>query len=151
MQKNVVETFVGVLVVAALIGFIASIYTWSRSHSDNINGYDLTASFKSADGISAGTDITLHGVKIGTVSSVSLDPKTYLPVVHLSIRNGIRIPDDSTIKFTSSGLLGDYYLAIEPGSSDKFLVAHASIKATQGGAGLGDLINRITKGGLGSK
>ena len=80
-------------------------------------------------------------------SHSSLDPKTYTPVVYISIRNDIRLPDDSSVKLTSSGLLGDSYLAIQIGSSAKMLVAGGTIKSAPGGAGLSGLIDRITSGG----
>jgi phospholipid/cholesterol/gamma-HCH transport system substrate-binding protein len=149
VRKNAFETLVGVLVVAVAAGFLFFAYT-SRE-SDNINGYDLKAGFNSADGINTGTDIFLHGVRIGTVSSMGLDPKTFLPVVHLSIREKVRLPSDSSVKITTPGLLGGSYLAIQPGSSGKMLTAGASIRTIQGSAGLSGLIDHITSSNSGSK
>ena len=151
MGKNTVETLAGVLFVAlvAVFGFYA--YTSFQSHGGNVHGYSLKARFNSADGITAGTDVTLNGVQIGTVSSVGLEPKTYIPTVYISIRRDVRLPDDSAIKLTSSGLLGESYLAIQVGSSTKMLAAGASIKTAPGGAGLADLIDHLANGKTGSK
>ena len=149
MQNNTVETLIGALVVAVAAGFLFFAYT--TTHSGSIAGYDLKAAFNSADGITTGTDVRLHGIKIGTVSSMDLDPKTYLAVVHLSIRDDIRIPDDSSVKITSSGLLGSSYLAIQPGGSEKMLASGSAITNTQGSIDLMSLIGRVIFGNSGSK
>jgi phospholipid/cholesterol/gamma-HCH transport system substrate-binding protein len=73
---------------------------------------------------------------------MGLDPKTYQAVVHVQIRNDIKIPDDSTIKITSSGILGGNYVAILPGGSDKMLAAGGAIPNTQGSVDLFGLISR---------
>ena len=145
MRKNGLETLVGILVVAAVAGFLFFAYTSRESAS--INGYDLEAGFNSADGIAAGTDIFLHGVKVGTVSSMGLDARTFHPVVHLSIRENVRIPSDSSVKITTPGLLGGSYLAIQPGNSGRMLAGGATIRTIQGSAGLSGLIDHITNSG----
>ena len=107
-----------------------------------------TASFSSADGISTGTDIFLHGVQVGTVSSMGLDPRTFLPVVRLSIRANVRIPGDLTIKITTPGLLGGSYLAIQPGGSNKDPGGRRDDQDnSRGRSGLSGLIAHITNSG----
>lgn len=149
MQNNTVETLIGALVLAVAAAFLFFAYTSTSSGS--INGYDLKASFNSADGISTGTDVRLHGIKIGTVSSMDLDPKTYQAVIHMSVRNDVKIPDDSSVKITSSGLLGSSYLAVQPGGSDTMLAAGGVITNTQGSIDLMSLIGRVIYGNTGSK
>jgi phospholipid/cholesterol/gamma-HCH transport system substrate-binding protein len=149
MQSNTVETLIGALVVLVAAGFL--VFAYGTTSSGRISGYDLKARFSSADGINTGTDVRLHGVKIGSVSSVGLDPKTYAAVIHLSIRSDIQIPDDSSIKVTSAGLLGSAYLAIQPGGSDKMLVSGGEITNTQGSVDLMGLIGRVIYGNTGGK
>ncbi len=149
MQSNTVETLIGALVVLVAAGFL--VFAYGTTSSGSISGYDLKARFSSADGINSGTDIRLHGVKIGTVSSVGLDPKTYAAIVHLSLRSDIRIPDNSSIKITSAGILGSSYLAIQPGGSDKMLAAGGEIVNTQGSVDLMSLIGRAIYGNSGGK
>jgi phospholipid/cholesterol/gamma-HCH transport system substrate-binding protein len=149
MQNNTVETLIGALVIAVAAGFLFFAYTSTSSGS--ISGYDLKVSFNSADGIATGTDVRLHGIKIGTVSSMNLDPATYQAIIHVSIRNDIKIPDDSSIKITSAGLLGSSYLAVQPGGSDKMLAAGGAITNTQGSVDLMSLIGRVIYGNSSSK
>jgi phospholipid/cholesterol/gamma-HCH transport system substrate-binding protein len=148
-NNNTVETLIGAFVVAVAIGFLFFAYT--TTHNGSFGGYDVKATFNSADGIQTGTDVRLHGIKIGTVSAIDLDPKNYNAIVHLSIRDDVHIPDDSSIKVISSLLGGNAYLSIQPGGSDKMLVAGGEITNTQGSVNLMDLIGRVIYGNTGSK
>lgn len=149
MQNNTVETLIGALVVLVAAAFLAFAYTTTSSGS--ISGYNLNARFSSADGIAPGTDVRLHGVKVGTVASVSLDPKSYAAIVHISVSSSVQIPEDSSIKVTSAGLIGNSYLAIQPGGSDKMLAAEGEITNTQGSVDLMGLIGRVIYGNSGGK
>jgi phospholipid/cholesterol/gamma-HCH transport system substrate-binding protein len=150
MQNNTVETLIGAIVVAVAAGFLFFAYTTTGSGS--VSGYDILARFSSTDGISSGTDVRLHGIKIGTVADITLDPKTYMAIAHLSIKNDVQIPDDSAVKITSSGLLGSSYVAIQPGGSDKNIKPNGELTNTQGSVDLMGLIGRaVMSGGSSSK
>lgn len=149
MQNTTFETIMGAFVILVAAGFLYFAYTTNSAGS--LGGYDLSAHFASADGISPGTDVRLHGVKIGRVSSLDLDPKTYAAIVHISIRNDIKVPDDSSIKVTSAGLMGSSYLAIQPGGSDKMLQPGGQLTNTQGSIDLMGLIGRVIYGNSGGK
>jgi phospholipid/cholesterol/gamma-HCH transport system substrate-binding protein len=147
-NNNTVETLIGAVVVIIAVGFLA--FAYSRTTAGGFYGYPLEAKFSSADGITAGTDVRLHGIKVGSVSSVDLDPKTFLAVVHLNIRSHVPIPDDSAIKVTSAGLLGNSYLAIQPGGSLKNLIPGGQIVNTQGSVDIMGLIGRAIYGNTSS-
>ena len=147
-SNNTVETLIGAVVVLVAVGFLAFAYSSTRAGS--LSGYPLEARFTSADGINTGTDVRLHGIKIGSVSGVDLDPKTYMAVVHMNIRGDVPIPDDSAIKVTSTGLLGNPYLSIQPGGSPKNLAANGAIVNTQGSVDLMGLIGRAIYGNTSS-
>jgi phospholipid/cholesterol/gamma-HCH transport system substrate-binding protein len=149
MQNNSFETLMGALVIFVAAGFLYFAYTSTSIGS--LGGYDLKARFASADGIATGTDVRLHGIKIGRVSSLELDPKNYAAIVQISIRNDVQIPDDSSIKITSAGIMGSSYLAIQPGGSEKVLPAGGEITNTQGSIDLMGLIGRAIYGNSGSK
>lgn len=149
MQNNTFETLIGAIVVAVAVGFLY--FAYSSTHVGSVNGYDVKATFSSADGIASGADVRLHGIKVGTVSSIDLDPKTYNAVVHLSLRDDVKIPDDSSVRVISSLLGGNAYLAIQPGGSEKMLMAGGVITNTQGSIDLMGLIGRVIYGNSGSK
>ena len=149
MQNNTVETLIGALVILVAVGFL--LFAYSSTGSAGISGYELKARFSSADGISPGADVRVHGIKIGRVSSIDLDSNTYQAVVHLSVLNDVRIPDDSSVKVISSLLGGNSYLAIQPGGSDRMLASGQEITNTQGSVDLMGLIGRAIYGNTGAK
>jgi phospholipid/cholesterol/gamma-HCH transport system substrate-binding protein len=147
-NNNMVETLIGAVVVLVAVAFL--VFAYSSTSAGGLSGYPVEARFTSADGINSGTDVRLHGIKIGTVSAVGLDPKSYMAVVHMSIHSDVPIPDDSAIKVTSTGLLGNPYLSIQPGGSPKNLAANGLIVNTQGSVDLMGLIGRAIYGNTSS-
>ena len=149
MQNDLVETLIGAVVVAVAILFL--VFAYRSTGSDAGGGYEITANVARVDGIAVGTDVKLSGIKVGVVSSLTLDPKNYLVTVHMLIHDDVKIPDDSSLIVTSSGLLGSSYLSIAPGGSDKMLTAGGRIRNTQGSIDLMNLLSRFTGGGSGSE
>src|SRR5262249_60114429 len=113
MRRNAVETVMGavVLVVAAVFLFFA--YTATKVTASSGNLY--TAQFSRVDGIRDGTDVRINGIKVGSVVSMTLDPKTFYAEVRLSVDPAIRLSADSVVSIRMSGLLGDKFVDIEPG------------------------------------
>jgi phospholipid/cholesterol/gamma-HCH transport system substrate-binding protein len=149
MQHNSFETLIGLIVVAAFAALFYFIYM--STGQAGINGYEVRASFSSVDGVSPGTDVRVNGIKIGTVSSMTLDPRNYEAVLHMTIRGDVRLPDDSSVKVTQAGLLGANYLAVNPGGSDRMLASGGVITNTQGSIDLMGLLGRFIYGNSGSK
>lgn len=141
MRGNVIETVMGavVLVIAALFLFFA--YTTSGVRA--VGGYPVTAQFSRIDGVRDGTDVRIAGVKVGSVVSESLDPKTYLATVTMNINPKYKLPDDTVAEITSSGLLGDKYMSLEPGGSDKDIPPGGQIKYTQAPVSLENMIGQM--------
>lgn len=135
----------GGVVLAAAIGFL--IYTVQATGlSRGPTGYPLTASFRSLEGVSVGTDVRLAGVKIGTVTDVALNGQTFRADTTLSIRGGIEIPDDSAVVISSEGLLGGNFVEIMPGGSPFGYAAGDEIEDTQGAVSLVSLLLRFVSG-----
>jgi phospholipid/cholesterol/gamma-HCH transport system substrate-binding protein len=107
----------------------------------------LTASFRSAEGITLGTDVRLAGVKIGTVSDMELNPTTFRAETEIQIQNGIELPYDSAITVASEGLLGGNYIEIVPGGSLDNLAAGDEIEDTQSAISLVSLMMKFVSGG----
>lgn len=148
MQNNTVETLIGAIVVAVAAAFLYFAYTSTNSAA--MDTYELDAKFQRVDGLNVGTDVRLSGIKIGSISAMTLDPRTFQATVHLNIRNDVRLPDDSSIMVTSTGLLGNSYLSVSPGGSDTILAAGSSIRNTQGSVDLMSLIGRFATGSGGA-
>ncbi len=97
-MNSLFETLIGVVVVA-VAGIFLFFSLQQRSEAAPRDSYSLQAKFNRVDGIAVGSDVRLAGVKVGTVSDIKLDEKTYKAVVSFTVRNGIEIPD----KFNRAG------------------------------------------------
>ena len=149
MQSNFVETLIGSIVVIIAGVFLFYGYTTSGMRSES--GYKVTAEFNRVDGLATGSDVRLSGIKVGTVVSQAIDPKNYKAVVTMNLASDVKIPDDSSAKITSEGLLGSNYVALTPGGSEDYLQDGSQIDFTQGSVDLMGLIGQAVFSATGDK
>lgn len=135
MRESRLEAAVGGIVLLVAAGALAYAMTVGGR---GIGGdrYDLTASFRSVEGIEAGSDIRLAGVTIGKIRKMTLNTETYRADVTLAIDHDIAIPTDSTVAISSDGLLGGAFLEIIPGGALDVLADGEEILDTQGAVSL---------------
>lgn len=145
MQESKTETLVGAAVLAAAIGF--GVYAAQAAGLGNAtNGYELTASFRSAEGIVPGTDVRLAGVKIGQISDMTLNADTFRADVTLQFADGVAIPNDSAVAIASEGILGGNFVEIIPGGSLDNFAQGEEIEDTQGAISLISLLLKFVSG-----
>ncbi|MEO0622570.1 MAG: outer membrane lipid asymmetry maintenance protein MlaD [Pseudomonadota bacterium] len=144
MANSAVETGIGALVLTAAAGFL--VYAANTADISADTGYALTASFGRAEGVNPGGDVRIAGVKVGTITDMSLDPKRYRAVVTMSIRSGIVIPEDTAAKIASTGLLGDSFIALVPGASEYALEPGDEFEFTQDSVSFLDLAAKAVAG-----
>ncbi len=142
MKSNVVETAVGALVIAIAAGFFLYVYN-TTDLGRGSNGYRINAEFENIEGISVGSDIRMAGIKIGTVVQQKLDPTTFQAIVTMSVANFVKLPDDTTAKVTSEGLLGSKFITLEIGGSEEILKDGDSLTHTQSALDIWALINEF--------
>ena len=146
MSHNPTEIAVGGVVLAAAVGF--AIYAGQAAGlAQASNGYELTASFRSVEGITVGTDVRLAGVKIGTVTELELNPETFRADTTFSVKEGVEIPDDSAVVISAEGLLGGNFVEVMPGGSPFGLAPGEEIVDTQGSVSLVTLLLKFVSGG----
>jgi phospholipid/cholesterol/gamma-HCH transport system substrate-binding protein len=112
-----VLTGAAVLVVAA--GFLG--YAVAHSGRSISAGYPLQARFEHIDGQAVGSDVRIAGVKVATVTSEQIDPKSFQAVVSLTVRDDVQFPKDSSAEITSESLLGGKYNSLSPGGEEAIL------------------------------
>ena len=146
MSENTTEVLVGGAVLAAALGFV--IYaSQATGFGSTSGGYALTASFRSVEGVTVGTDVRLAGVKIGTVTGLNLNSETFRADTEFSVLQGIEIPDDSAVVVSSEGLLGGNFVEIFPGGSPFFYSPGDEIEDTQGSVSLINLLLKYVGSG----
>ena len=145
MSENITEVIVGGAVLAVAVGFL--VYAGQATgFSSGGSDYELTASFRSADGIDVGTDVRMAGVKIGRVTNIELDPATFRAATIFTVRDGIEVPDDSAVAISSEGLLGGNFVELLPGGSPFALEKGSEVEFTQGSVSLISLLLKFVGG-----
>lgn len=121
MKSSSVEIGVGIFVA---IGIVCLGYLTFRLGEVEILGertYPLEARFKSVTGLKTGAQVELAGVKVGQVEAIALDPKEQVAIVRLKIREDLKLSEDVIASIKTSGLLGDKYIQLSPGGSERVL------------------------------
>lgn len=116
MNSKKIDFSVGLFV---LVGLVAIVYMAMQIGGGRFFGNDsqnVTAVFTNIGGLSSGSNITIAGVKIGTVGPISLNSETLKAEVTLMIDEEIALWDDATAAIKTNGLIGDKYISIYPGT-----------------------------------
>lgn len=140
--RSIAEVATGaVVLVAAGIFLVYAVMHGGRT--PQTSGIALSATFDRIDGLNSGADVRIGGVKVGSVTDLSIDPRTFQAVVVLRVRPDIQLPADSSAEVTSEGLLGGKYISIVPGGGDRVLRDGGRITETQGSVSLESLLGRF--------
>jgi phospholipid/cholesterol/gamma-HCH transport system substrate-binding protein len=111
--------------------------------------YTLYANFDNITGLKPGDSVDISGVKVGKVDQIGL--KDFRARVKMSINQGIEVDRDAIAGIKTEGLLGNRYIAIALGPSDKTLRANDTIRQTESAFvledAIGQIINNIGSGG----
>ncbi len=145
LKDNWLEALVGLLVIGVAAWFVAYAYARTSGGAGGVS-YAITARFPSAAGVTEGTDVRVSGLKVGSVTGLKLDPKSYQAIASFSLDKTVQLPVDSTAAITSQGILGGSYVNLVPGGDQVMLKPGAEITDTQGSTDLmgliGSYINR---------
>jgi phospholipid/cholesterol/gamma-HCH transport system substrate-binding protein len=143
------EIIVGlfVLVGIACLGYLA--IKLGKLEILGSHGYPLYADFSSVAGLKIGDSVEIAGVKIGRVEAMGLaDDRARL---QLRIEDNVKLQEDAIASVRARGLIGDKFILITPGASDKLIPPGGKIRETDSPPDLPDLIGKIVGGDLTSK
>jgi phospholipid/cholesterol/gamma-HCH transport system substrate-binding protein len=140
-RHGVTETLAGAAVLLVAAGFLA--YAVAHSGRSVSSGYTLRASFDHIDGLNVGGDVRIAGVKVGTVTSEVIDPKSFQAIVSLTVRDDVQLPKDSAAEITSESLLGGKYISLSPGGDETDLKPGQMITITQSSVSLEQLLGKF--------
>jgi phospholipid/cholesterol/gamma-HCH transport system substrate-binding protein len=144
-STRTVEISTGLFV---LLGFAALFFmvTQITNRELSIDGasYDVTAQFENIGSLKPGAAVSMAGVTVGRVDSISFDQNVYKAVVKMRIASSFnRIPSDSDAAIMTSGLLGGQYIGITAGGAEEFLKSGDRIELVQDALVLENLINQL--------
>jgi phospholipid/cholesterol/gamma-HCH transport system substrate-binding protein len=146
MKKSYLEFIVG-LFLAIGIGCL----TWlsielARKEFFAGRGYAVQAAFSNGTGLRRGTPILIAGVEVGRIEHVGLED--YEAKVRMLIRSEVVLQVDTIASIKTKGLIGEKYIELTPGASDKKLPPGGLIRETQPALDLETIIGKYIQGNL---
>lgn len=144
MKRLNAETAVGLFV---LVGIAAIAWLSIRLGKLEIVGADyvpVRAEFASVAGLKKGADVEIAGVPVGKVDEIVLDGNK--ADVRMRIRRGIALGDDTVASVRTMGLIGDKYVSISPGASDRLIPPGGTIRETESPPDFDQLIGELIHG-----
>ena len=140
-KRSFAELATGAAVLLVTFGFLA--YALVNTGRGAISGTRLVARFDNVGAITAGADVRIAGVKVGSVTSATIDPQTYQAVVTLTVQPDVKLSPDSSATVSTGGLLGSAFISLSPGGADGELRDGQTITITQSASNLEDLLGKF--------
>ena len=107
-------------------------------------GYAVTVEFPSVGGLKAGSAVEIAGVEIGRVESIGL--ADYQARVVLRVKRDIKLQEDSIASIKTKGLIGEKFVQISPGGSDKIIKPNGKITEVEPPVDLEELLSKYVFG-----
>ena len=146
MQRNVLETVMGAVVLLAAAAFLYVIYGASGVSAPS-SGYHLIMRLDQGGSITPGTDVRAAGVKVGTVVKQDFDAKNFQAVITLDVDKNVQLPTDSSANVDQDGLLGNPYVNLQLGGDDTVMKDGDVFQHATGALSLNKLIGMALSGG----
>ena len=140
-KRSVAEIATGAVILLLAAGFLG--YALINTGRDSTGGLHFTAQFDNIGGIASGSDIRVAGVKVGSVSSVTIDPRTFQAILGLTVRPDLKLPTDTSAVISTGGLLGGQFVTLSPGGAAKDLQDGGVVTLTQSATNLEDLLGKF--------
>ena len=141
MRRNLIETAMGAIVLAAAAAFLLIVY--KSSNTPSVSGYQMVAEFNKIGGLKVGNDVRVGGVPVGKVVSVTLDYDTFKAKVLFDVDVECVFPTDSIAIIASEGLLGGNFLEIIPGGNPDELKSGDTLEFSQDAVDISQLLGKF--------
>lgn len=151
MNYNRIELIVGVFVVA---GVAAVAYFALKVGAGTLWGADtylVQARFANIAGVNEGSRIAISGVTVGRVDRVHLNLDDFSAILDLRLQKDVQLPIDSIVSVRTSGLVGDKYLAVQPGAELEVVEPGGMLTETESTVDIESLVSRIAFGAVDQK
>ena len=144
MKRSALDVAVGVFVILGILALgwlsirLGKVELWGGEK------YTVTADFPSAGGLKTGSTIEIAGVQVGRVTAIRLD--NYQARVVMSIEKAVRLTEDSIASIKTKGLIGEKFVHISPGGSDKIIKPNGKITEVEPPIDLEELLSKYVFG-----
>ncbi len=144
MREGRLEIAVGLFVLAGLACLAYLSVRLGNVELFGATGYTVRAEFDSASGLSDGAPVEIAGVRVGRVERIALEG--YRAVVTLRLRPGIRVQEDAIVGIKTKGLVGEKFVRILPGGSDRLVAPGGRLRDTESPVDLEELLAKYVFG-----
>lgn len=129
MRRSVLELGVGIFVIIGILALSYLSIKLGRVELLGGRGYLVTADFPSVGGLKPGSAVEIAGVEVGRVEAITL--ADYQARVTLRIFPGVKLQEDSIASIKTKGLIGEKYVRINPGGSDRLISPDGRIREVE--------------------
>ncbi len=144
MEKAKLETVVGVFVLVGIVclGYLAI----KLGKLELVGGdvYEVEAQFNTASGLKPGSTVEIAGVEVGRVRGITL--KEDRAMVKLAVNNTVKLYTDTIASIKTRGIIGEKFLNISPGGGGDPLKPGDTIRDTESGLDLEELVSQYVHG-----
>jgi len=144
MKKFTTEAIVGIFVLIGLLCMAYLSITFGKIEIFGNNSYTISAEFDNISGLKKGASIEIAGVEIGRVQKILLQEEK--AVVVLSLNGNIKLREDAIASIKTKGIIGDKFIKISQGGSDKFIEAGGKIRETEPPLDVEELVGKYIFG-----
>jgi len=146
MEKTKLEMVVGVFVLVGLLGL--GYLSIKLGKLDLVGGgiYEVEAQFNSASGLKSGSAIEIAGVEVGRVRGITLNQDR--AIVKLAVNDNVKLYTDTIASIKTRGIIGEKFLALSPGGGGDLLKPGDTIRDTESGLDLEELVSQFVHGNV---
>jgi phospholipid/cholesterol/gamma-HCH transport system substrate-binding protein len=144
MERSWTNITVGIFVVLGVLALAYLSITLGRITFLTGDGYRVVADFPSVGGLRPGASVEIAGVEVGTVDSIGL--VDYQARVVLRVNTDVQLQEDAIASIKTKGLIGEKFIRISPGASEKVIQPGGRIREVEAPVDLEELISKYVFG-----
>lgn len=146
MRRFDLELSVGIFILAGILclGYLS--IRLAKMEILGKEGYEIYAIFSDIGGLKEGASVVIAGVTVGRVRSITMED--YEAKVVLSLPKEVKIQEDAIASIKTKGMIGEKFIQITPGGSEKIIPPGGRIRETQPAVDMEQLISKFVFGKL---
>jgi phospholipid/cholesterol/gamma-HCH transport system substrate-binding protein len=144
MERSRVNIAVGIFVVLGIVALGYLSIQLGQVSFLGARGYAVTVDFPSVGGLKPGSAVEIAGVEIGRVVSIGL--ADYQARVTLRVHAGIKLQEDAIASIKTKGLIGEKYIRISPGGSEKIIPPNGKLREVEAPVDFEELLSKYIFG-----
>ena len=144
MGKTRLELIVGSFVLVGILCLAYLSIKLGKLELIGGNVYEVVAQFNSASGLKPGSAVEIAGVEVGRVRGITLNEDR--AAVTLAVNNSVKLYSDTIASIKTRGIIGEKFLALSPGGGGDPLKPGDTIRDTESGLDLEELVSQYVHG-----